>query len=129
MDRKLMTARVEKLIDVVDRTDEMPDEVHGAINDLLDSIEDDSKKVPWWKAPFFKGGKFSKTATFATLANCITLVWYAMSMFATGEPWDMGFITLPAIKPLDPTLAVGVLSALNGTYLINNKLKNGAANG
>jgi hypothetical protein len=126
MNKKLVSARIDKLIDVVDKQDELPEEVEGAINDLMDSFED--KGVPWWKAPFFKGGKFSKTATFATVAYVITLVWYGLSMFATGEPVDLGWITLPGVQKLDPTLTVAVLGIASGTYLTNNKLKNGSAN-
>jgi hypothetical protein len=126
MDKKLVSARIDKLIDVVDKQDELPEEVEGAINDLLESFQD--KGVSWWKAPFFKGGKFSKTATFATIAYVITLFWYGLSMFATGEPVVIAGVSLPAINPLDPTLTVAVLGIASGTYLTNNKLKNGAAN-
>lgn len=122
MNKKLISAQVDKLIDVVDKQDELPEEVEGAINDLMAQIED-AGKVAWWKKPFFKNDEFSKTATFATIAYVITLFWYALSIFATGEPITIAGIQLPAIRPLDPTLTVAVLGIASGTYLTNNKLK------
>lgn len=127
MNKKLIAAQVDKLIDVVDKQNELPEEVEGAINDLMAQIED-AGKVAWWKKPFFKNGEFSKTATFATIAYVITLFWYALSIFATGEPITVAGLQLPAIRPLDPTLAVAVLGIASGTYLTNNKLKEKAGN-
>jgi hypothetical protein len=128
VNKKLIAAQVDKLIDVVDKQDELPEEVEGAINDLMAQIED-AGKVVWWKKPFLKDGEFSKTATFATVAYVITLFWYALSIFATGNPVSIGGFELPAIQPLDPTLTIAVLGIASGTYLTNNKLKSGSSHG
>ena len=119
--------KMNKLVDAVDSAStDLPPVVEGAVNDLLATF-DEQASVPAWKKFFYKNGEFSKTATFATVANVITLTWYALSMFATGEPQDLGFMTLPAIKPLDPTLAVAVLGLADGAYLGNNVLKKKSA--
>ena len=122
---KAVSAKINKLIEIVDKQDELPEEVENAINDLMDSIED-AVKVSWWKKPFFKNGEFSKTAAFTTLAYAVTLAWYALSVFATGEPIVISGVQLPAIQRLDPALAVAVLGIASGTYLTNNKIKNNA---
>lgn len=116
--KKLLRAKIDKLIDIVDRNDELPEEVEGAVNAVLEEIEDD---VAWWKKPFFKNGEFSKTATFTTLAYFVTLNWYALSMFA-GHEFDLGLTTM-VIKSLDPTLVVAVLGIASGTYVGNNIVK------
>ena len=70
------------------------------------------KEIPWFKAPFFKDGTFSKTATFSTAANVITLVWFGLSMFK-GLP----------INPIDTMTVAAVLGIANGTYVGNNMVK------
>jgi len=104
---------IDALIDTADQLDEVATGLLAAAADR--------QTTPWWKAPFFKHGKFSKTATFATAANVITLGWYALSMFAGQELEVMGLSI--TIQKLDPALAAAVMGLANGTYLGNNALK------
>ena len=114
---------VDKLITVVNKADELPSEVEGAMNDLLASIE--QQDVAWYKAPFFKNGEFSKTAMFATLANVLVLVAYVLSWFAgaqiTFDGW--GTWTVPAF---DTGAAAAILAIVNGTYIGNSMVTNAA---
>lgn len=74
------------------------------------------------KALFFKNGQFSKTASFAVIANVIVLVNYALMSWLAGA-----HITLPWLDFTVPTFsatdAAAILGILNGTYLGNNFLK------
>lgn len=119
-----LKAKIDALFDAMDDVDELPAPVEAAINDLASAVEA-KPNVPWWKAPFFKNGQFSKTATFVTLAYAITLGWYAASMFAD-QQLDLGFIRF-SIKTLDPALATAVLSISTTGYVANNVVKNRAA--
>lgn len=112
-----MREHVDKLVDALETVSDLPPDVEGALNDLLSSADDDPPTTPWWKAPFFKDGEFSKTATFATLGNAVTVAWFAASAFAGSE---LGGLVL---QKLDVALAMGVAGVLNGTYLVNNGLK------
>jgi hypothetical protein len=116
---------IDKLIAVVDRADELPAEVQGAMNDLLASIG--KRDVPWYKAPFFKNGEFSKTALFATLANMLVLIAYVLSWFA-GAQLTIGSLGTWTIPPFDTGAAAAILAIVNGTY-IGNRLAAGKENG
>ena len=74
------------------------------------------------KAFFHKNGQFSKTATFATVANVLVLTNYFCMSWLTGAEVDLSFIkfTVPAF---DAASAGMILGLLNGTYLGNNMLK------
>ena len=85
----------------------MTDELYTDTTETV--TEQVTASVPWYKIMFYKNGVFSKTATFSTIANMITLVWYALSMFKD----------IP-ISPLDPTMAVAVLGLANGTYVASH---------
>ena len=110
---------VDELIKSIDaQGEELPEEVEGAINDLLANIDENDASVPWYKAPFFKNGHFSKTATFATIANVLVLAAYVLSLFkgtALG-PW-----TVPAF---DTEAAAALLLIVNGTYVANRLAAN-----
>ena len=86
-----------------------------------DSDGDGVPDVKGMKALFFKNGKFSKTATFAVLANIIVLVnYFFMSWLAGSEiplPWFV--LKVPVFDAAD---AAAILAILNGTYLANHKL-------
>ena len=115
---------VDKLITIVNKADELPSEVEGAMNDLLASIE--KQDVAWYKAPFFKNGEFSKTALFATLANVLVLTAYVLSWFqGTNVDLGIGTWTLPAF---DTGAAAAILAIVNGTY-IGNRLASAKENG
>lgn len=74
------------------------------------------------KAFFMKDGEFSKTASFATLANMLVLVAYVLSWFAGSE---ITFFTGQQlmIPAFDEGAALSLLGILNGTYLGNNVIK------
>lgn len=119
--RKIVRAHIDKLVDIVDRQDELPEDVESAINDLLSAVDDDTK-VPAWKAPFYKDGKFSKTAAFTTVANVIVLLAYFIQSFFTGSTLDLGFFTW-TIPAFDVAAAAAILAVCNGTYVGNNLVK------
>lgn len=114
----MLAKYIDKLIDVVQNADELPEEVEGAINDVLAHAD---APVPWYKAPFFKNGKFSKTAAFATIANLMVLMAYFLSWFQGSEvSLGLGTWTLPAF---DTGAAAALLAIVNGTYVVNNGIK------
>jgi len=107
---------VDKLLEVTQNADELPGEVEGAINDVLAHAD---SPVSWYKAPFFKDGSFSKTATFATFANVLVLVSFVLGWF---QGTDLGPWTIPAF---DSGASAVLLGLANGTYVINNQIKKG----
>ena len=112
----MLTKYADKLIEIVHNADELPEEVEGAIQDVLEHVGD---PVPWYKAPFFKNGRFSKTATFATIANVLVLAAYVLSLFAGTE---IGGWTVPTF---DTGAAAAILAIVNGTYVLNHRGDNG----
>ena len=110
----------DRLLEAAQNADELPEEVEGAINDVLDHAD---VPVQWYKAPFFKNGQFSKTATFATVANIMVLAFYALSFFQ-GLTIGRGELTW-TLQPFDVEAAVAILTIVNGTYLGNNFVKKG----
>jgi hypothetical protein len=113
----MLTKYADKLTEVVHNADELPEAVEGAINDVLAHVGD---PVPWYKAPFFKNGRFSKTATFATIANVLVLVAYVLSWFAGSQIvfGDWGTWTIPVF---DTGAAAAILAIVNGTYVVNHR--------
>lgn len=110
----MLAKYIDKLIEVVQNADEIPEDIEGAINDVLahaDGI------VPWYKALFFKNGQFSKTATFATIINVLVIASFVLGWFKGTElgPW-----TIPAF---DVTAGAAMLALANGSYLANNHIK------
>ena len=105
---------VDKLITIVNKADELPSEVEGAMNDLLASIE--KQDVAWYKAPFFKNGEFSKTALFATLANVLVLVAYVLSWFA-GAQFTIGSLGTWTVPPFDTGAAAAPVSKAGSVHV------------
>lgn len=66
-----------------------------------------------WKAFFAKNGKFSKTATFATIANVMVLGAYALSLVRGAEVFGW------TIPEFDAVAAAAILAIVNGTYVGN----------
>lgn len=101
---------LDRLLAAVDGKD-VPEAVVAAVNELL------ATKAPWYRALFGQGGEFSKTATFATLANVLVLAAYVMSWFqgTVLGPW-----TVPAF---DVAASAALLAIANGTYVGNNVVK------
>lgn len=87
-----------------------------------DSDGDGAPDIAGIKALFYKDGHFSKTATFAVIANVIVLVNYALMSWLAGAeittPWLKFHV--PAFNAAD---AAAILAILNGAYLGNNYLK------
>ena len=115
----MLNKQLDRLVDIVHNADEIPDEVAGAINDVLAHAGD---RVPWYKAPFFKNGEFSKTATFATVVNVLVIISYVLGWFKGTElgPW-----TVPAF---DVAASAAIMALANGTYVVN-RLASGKENG
>lgn len=92
------------------------------ISKAADSDGDGMPDVTGIKALFYKDGHFSKTATFAVIANVIVLVNYALMSWLAGAeittPWLKFHV--PAFNAAD---AAAILAILNGAYLGNNYLK------
>jgi len=106
----------EKFTKILEDVKDMPEEVEKAIGNLMGNVKDD-EKVPWYKAPFFKDGKFSKTAMFATIVNVLVITSYIMGWFKGTElgPW-----TVPAF---DSSASFAIMAMANGTYVVNNQIK------
>lgn len=93
--------------------------------DLTKAADSDGDGVPdvkGLKAFFYKDGHFSKTATFAVLANVLVLVNYALMSWFAGAQVTTSWLsfTVPTFQAAD---AAAILAILNGTYLGNNMLK------
>ena len=114
-----MRKLLDKLADIVHNADDVPDDVVGAINDVLADAGD---PVPWYQAPFCKNGRFSKTATFATVVNVLVIASYVLGWSKGTElgPW-----TVPAF---DVTASAAIMALANGTY-VANRLASGRENG
>ena len=110
----MLRKQLDKLVDLVHNADEMPDEVAGAINDVLAHADD---PVPWYKALFFKNGKFSKTAMFASIVNLLVIVSFVLGWFKGTQvgPW--------VIPAFDATAGFALMAMADGAYLINNQIK------
>lgn len=104
-----------------DLEDELPEPVAEAVNELADELEG-TKGLPSWKMPFFKDGKFSKTASITTVANVMVLMAYFVQAFFVGSTLDLGLFawTVPAF---DVAAAAAILTICNGTYVGNNLVK------
>jgi hypothetical protein len=114
---------VDELLKTIEaQGEELPEDVEGAINDLLVNLDENDASVPWYKAPFCKHGKFSKTATFVTLANVLVITSFILGWFqgTVLGPW-----TVPAF---DVGAGGGLLLIVNGTY-VANRLASARENG
>jgi hypothetical protein len=111
----MLAKYVDKLTEIAQNADELPEEVEGAINEVLAHVDD---PVPWYKALVFKNGKFSKTAMFATIANFLVLGAYVLSFF---QGTVLGRWTVPAF---DAEAAGMLLVIVNGTYVANRLASN-----
>jgi len=80
------------------------------------------------KAFFFHDGRFSKTATFATLGDTLVLFAYVLS-WAAGTEIHLGDVATFKLPAFDAGAAVALLSILNGTYVANNLIKSRSAHG
>jgi hypothetical protein len=113
--------KIDALLKAVDEADEIPDEVVGAVNDLADEMEDATKGGLGWRAFFYKGGSFSKTATFATVANVLVLFSFIMGFFM-GMEIDL-FGHMWTVPEFNDKAAWSILAIVNGTYIGNNMVK------
>lgn len=104
---------LNRLADVIHKTQDVPEAVVGAVNDLLAGA-----RRPWYKALVYKNGEFSKTALFATLANVLVLIAYVLSWFA-GAQFTIGSLGTWTIPPFDTGAAAAILAIVNGTYIGN----------
>lgn len=120
--KKRMTARIDKLVAIVDKVDELPEEVQGAINDVLDEMQ--RGQVPSWKQFFYKNGEFSKTATFHTVSWAMVLGLYFVQELFKGAIVSIGGWQW-TVGAFDATAAAAILAIASGTYLGNNVLKKG----
>ena len=87
-----------------------------------DSDGDGAPDVAGLKAFFFKNGKFSKTAAFATLGNLAVLVTYFLQSWLAGANVDLHVLKF-VVPAFNMENALAILGVLNGTYLGNNFLK------
>jgi hypothetical protein len=87
-----------------------------------EAIKAESRFTKIFKGLFFKGGKFSKTAFFASLANIAILVTYVVQSWFAGSSVDFTVVQF-VIPQFDAANAGTILALLNGTYLGNNMLK------
>ena len=99
---RAQTNYVDELLKAVDtQSEDLPEEVEGAINDLLVNIDENDASVPWYKAPF------------ATVANVLVLAAYVLSLFkgTVIGPWT--------VPEFDATAAFAIMGIANGTYVVN----------
>jgi hypothetical protein len=75
------------------------------------------------KAFFMKDGKFSKTATFASVGTFLVLNAYVMSWFAGSTITLFDGAVGMVLPAFDASAAVALLAILNGAYLGNNAIK------
>lgn len=108
----MLAKYVDKLMEVAQNADELPEEVEGAINEVLAHAD---APVPWYKAPFFRNGQFSKTAMFVTIANVLVLAAYVLSLF---KGTQLGGWTVPEF---DVPASAALLAIVNGTYVLNHR--------
>ncbi len=95
-----------------------PPAVVDAVTELGDKM---AKERNGWKAFFYKNGSFSKTATFATVANILVLGSFVLGFFAGME---VNFFDLEWIVPeFNDKAAWSILAITNGTYIGNNMVK------
>lgn len=71
---------------------------------------------------FHKDGQFSKTATFATLANLLVLTAYVLS-WGAGSSLSFGDAVNINFPEFNAGAAVALLGIINGTYIGNNLIK------
>jgi hypothetical protein len=97
---------------------ETPAPVIDAVTELGDKL---AKERQGWKAFFYKGGSFSKTATFATVANLLVLFSFVLGFFA-GMEVDI-FSHMWTVPEFQSDAAWSILAIINGTYIGNNMVK------
>ena len=112
-----MKKEMSSLIAVVS-ANETPPAVIDAVTELGDKL---AKERHGLKAFFYKDGSFSKTATFATVANILFLGSFVLGFFAGMEVdlMDMQWI----VPEFNDKAGWGLLAIVNGTYIGNNMVK------
>ena len=85
-------------------------------------MTEDSKETKQKVGFFHKDGKFSKTASFASVGTFLVLCSYVLSWFA-GTSLTIGAFGTIVFPSFDSGAAVALLGILNGTYLANNVIK------
>lgn len=121
-----MAATVSKLKDNLSEDEQKTlDHILASGVDLskeADSDGDGEPDIKGLKALFYKNGHFSKTATFAVIANVLVLVNYALLTWLAGAEITTSWLSL-TIPSFDAADAAAILAILNGAYVGNNMLK------
>jgi hypothetical protein len=97
---------------------ETPPAVIDAVTELGDKL---AKERQGWKAFFYKNGSFSKTATFATVANLLVLFSFVLGFFAGMDIEIMDHVW--TVPEFNDKAAWSILAIVNGTYIGNNMVK------